>query len=134
MKEGTDMGNFEGDRGLSAGSVLLAFVAGAAVGAAAALLLAPQSGSESREQIRRYARRTQDSLRDLAGKAGETVDTALQRSRETVDAAIQRGREAVDTAVQRGREVVEEQKTVLGEALEAGREAMRRERERRTGS
>jgi len=45
------------DRGSSAAGVLLAFLSGAALGAVAALLLAPQSGRESRKQLRGYARR-----------------------------------------------------------------------------
>lgn len=99
------------ERGTSLGTVLLAFLSGAALGAVAALLLAPQSGEESREQVRGYARRTEENLRELAGKAGETLDEAVEK----------------------GREFVEENKSVLTEAFEAGREAMRRERERLAG-
>ena len=40
------------DRGSSSAGVLLAFLGGAAIGAVAALLLAPQAGRESREQLR----------------------------------------------------------------------------------
>jgi gas vesicle protein len=65
------MGECNLGRDGSSGGVLMAFLAGAAIGAVAALLLAPQSGRESRDQLRRYARRTQDGLRDVAGKAGE---------------------------------------------------------------
>lgn len=99
------------ERGTSLGTVLLAFLSGAALGAVAALLLAPQSGEESREQLRGYARRTEENLRELGGKAGETLDEAVEK----------------------GREFVEENKSVLTEAFEAGREAMRRERERLAG-
>jgi gas vesicle protein len=95
------------DRGSSA-SVLLAFLSGAALGAVAALLLAPQAGRESREQLRGYARRAEDNLRDLAGRAGE----------------------AFEEVVDEGKEFVEAKKSVLREAFDAGREAMRRERER----
>ena len=45
------MGN---DRGCSLGAVGLAFLDGGLVGAAVALLLAPQAGRESREQLRGY--------------------------------------------------------------------------------
>ncbi|HZS12274.1 MAG TPA: YtxH domain-containing protein [Nitrospirales bacterium] len=93
------------------GSFFLAFLAGAAIGAVAALLLAPQSGRESRDQLRRAAKRTQENLKDAAGKAGESWEAALQR----------------------GREVIREQKSVLSEALEAGREALRRDREGKPG-
>lgn len=53
------------DRGTSA-MVFLAFLSGVTMGAVAALLLAPQSGDESRDQIRKYARRAENDLRDLA--------------------------------------------------------------------
>jgi gas vesicle protein len=95
------------DRGSAAG-VVLAFLSGAALGAVAALLLAPQSGRESRERLRGYAHRAEEELRDLAGRAGE----------------------AFEEAVDEGREFVEAKKSVLREAFEAGREAMRRERMR----
>ena len=99
------------ERGTSLGAVLLAFLSGAAVGAVAALLLSPQAGEESREQVRRYAKRKEGNLRELAGKAGETLDKAVEK----------------------GREFVSENKSVLTEAYQAGREAMRRERERLSG-
>jgi gas vesicle protein len=93
------------DKGVSAG---LAFLSGVLVGAAAALLLAPQTGRKSREQLRGYARRAEENLQDLAELAGE----------------------AFDKAVDKGREFVEEKKSVLSEAFEAGRDAMQRERDR----
>lgn len=99
------------ERGVSAGTVLLAFLSGAALGAVAALVLTPQTGRETQEQLRGYARRTEENLRELAGKAGE----------------------AFEEAVDKGREFVETKKSVLTEAFDAGREAMRRERERLSG-
>lgn len=95
------------ERGTSA-AILLAFLSGAAMGAVAALLLAPQSGGESRDQIRKYARRAENDLRDLAGRAGE----------------------AFDDVVDQGKEFVEGKRSVLHEAFDAGREAMKRERGR----
>lgn len=96
------------DRGASAAAVVLALLSGAAVGVVAALLLAPQTGRESREQLRGYARRAEGNLCDLAGRAGE----------------------AFEEVVEEGRELVDSKKSVLREAFEAGREAMRRERDR----
>ena len=95
----------------SAANVLVAFLSGAALGAVAALLLASQSGRESREQLRGYARRAEDNLRDLAGRAGESFE-------EVVD---------------QGKEFVDSKKSVLREAFEAGREAMKHERDRMRG-
>ena len=98
------------ERGSSA-AVLLAFLSGTALGAVAALLLAPQSGRESREQLRGYARRAEDNLLDLAGRAGE----------------------AFEEVVDQGKEFVDTKKSVLREAFDAGREAMKRERDRLRG-
>ena len=44
--------------GASAGSVALAFLSGALLGAVTAVMLAPQTGRESRERVTGYARRT----------------------------------------------------------------------------
>ena len=77
------------------------------MGAVAALLLAPRTGRESREQLRGYARRAEDNLRDLAG-----WPASVRRS------------------VEEGKEFVDSKKAVLREAFDAGREAMRRERDR----
>ena len=98
------------DRSSSAG-VLLAFLSGAALGAVAALLLTPQTGRESREQLRGYARRAEENLRDLAGRAGETFEEIVGEGEEFVDS----------------------KKSVLREAFDVGREAMRRERDRLHG-
>jgi gas vesicle protein len=71
-------------------------------------LLAPRTGQESRDLLRGYARRAEDGLRDLAGEAGETFEEVVEQ----------------------GRDFIESKKSVLREALDAGREAMKRERDR----
>ena len=93
--------------GASAGSVALAFLSGALLGAVAAVMLAPQPGRESRERVTGYARRTGNDLRDLKDRATDSVEEVVGR----------------------GRELVDEVSCAVREALEAGRDAMRRERE-----
>ena len=102
------MGN---DRVCSLGAVGLAFVTGGLAGAAVALLLAPQSGRKSREQVRGYARRAEEHVHELADKATDVMDQAVDK----------------------GHEFVQEKKIVLAEAVEAGRAAMSRERGRLSG-
>jgi gas vesicle protein len=99
------------DRGSSLGAVGLAFLTGGLVGAAVALFLAPQSGLKSREQFRGYARRAEDQVHGLADKATQ----------------------ALDQAVDKGREYAQEKKSILTEAVAAGRSAMQWERERLSG-
>ena len=99
-------------RGYSVGAAGLAFVTGGLLGAAAALLLAPQSGRESQKQFRGYARRAEEGVHELADKASEGMDQALDK----------------------GREFIKDKQAVLTEAVEAGRTAMRREHERLSGN
>lgn len=95
------------DKGFSPSAVVLAFLSGVFVGTAAALLMAPQSGRETRDRFRRYASEAEECARDLASRASEALD--------------------------KGKEFVKEKKSILAEALDAGREAMRREHERLPG-
>lgn len=97
----------EDDRGYSLVTMGLAFLSGGLVGAAVALLLAPQSGRDSREQLRGYARRAEENIHELADKAAEVFE-------QTVD---------------KGREFIEEKQAVLSEAVKVGRNAMQLERE-----
>ena len=75
------MGN---DRVCSQGAVGLAFVIGGLAGAAVALLLAPQSGRKSREQVRGYAQRAEEHVHELADKATDVMDQAVDKGHEFV--------------------------------------------------
>ena len=99
------------DRGCSLGAVGVAFLSGGLVGAAVALLLAPQSGRESREQVREYARRAEENVDGLTEKATEVVGQAVDK----------------------GRAFIKDKQVVLTEAVEAGRTAMQGTHERLSG-
>ena len=71
------------------GANLAWFLVGAALGATAALLLAPQTGSETRDYIRR---RTEEGR----GKLTESSREALGKGREYYD----RGKEIADDAAE----------------------------------
>ena len=78
------------DQGLGAGTVLLAFIAGAAAGAAVALLFAPASGTETRAYVNRRAR----EARDRASQAAEQGREMFNRQRENITTAFERARQA----------------------------------------
>ncbi len=101
----------ENNRGCSLGAVGLAFVSGGLVGAAVALLLAQQSGRESREQLRGYARRAEEHVDELADKATQVMEQAVKK----------------------GRKFIKDRQAIVTEAVEAGRTAMQLERERLSG-
>jgi gas vesicle protein len=70
-------------------SSIAIFLGGTAIGAVAALLLAPQAGRESRKQLSDYGRRTGQTMREWATTAsnvfatGEKAEEApLEASRE----------------------------------------------------
>jgi gas vesicle protein len=108
MSEDRDDLNFLGAMGLLA--------VGAIIGAAAALLLAPRTGDETRELLREkgtdWARQARVRGSELAKRAQETMGDAQVRAQEYLG---------------RGREVVEDTSAQLKAAFEAGRGAMREE-------
>jgi gas vesicle protein len=77
------------NQGIGSGTVLLAFVAGAAVGAAVALLFAPASGTETRAYVNRRAK----EARDRAVQAAEHGREVFNRQRETMTTAFDRARQ-----------------------------------------
>jgi gas vesicle protein len=93
------------DSGFSSGSVLLSFLLGGMVGAGLALLLAPQSGPETRRRIRELADDVKEKTSDYVSQA----------------------KDSVSSTVEKGKGYIEEKKSVLTAAIEAGKEAYDRE-------
>lgn len=80
------------DNGYGAGSVLLSFLLGGAVGAGLALLLAPQSGPETRRKIKDFAE-------DMKERVGETVEKGkdlFEQKKSVITTAIDAGKEAYE--------------------------------------
>ena len=90
----------------SAGGVAMAFLGGLTIGAVAGLLLAPQSGRESRETVRRVARQVGDDVRDFSEKASDSWCDVVTK----------------------GRDLLNEAETVVKDAVDAGRESVQQMR------
>lgn len=71
------------------GAFLIGFVVGGVAGAMAALLLAPQSGEETRALIK-------DKSIELRDKATEQAEMVASRANEFADEAKIRGKEAIE--------------------------------------
>jgi len=93
------------ENGFSSGSVLLSFLLGGMVGAGLALLMAPQSGEETRRRIRELADEVKDKATDYVGQT----------------------RERVMSTVEKGKEALDEKKSAITAAFEAGKEAYEKE-------
>ena len=102
------------EKGGGAGSFLL----GAVIGAGIALLLAPQSGVETRRDIKRRARQVSDAAKDAAGDLQDTVVDRYSRAKASVGTTIDSARQAIDL-----------KKHQASEAIRAGREAAAQARE-----
>lgn len=74
-----------------AGTVVVAFMLGAITGAAVALLMAPQTGEETRRLLK-------DKAREGAEEAARQGRELWNRQRETLTSAYERGREAYQQA------------------------------------
>lgn len=94
--------------GSGAGSVMFAFLLGGIVGSALTLFLSPLSGPEAR-------RRLTDLKDDIAEKTDEYTHEV---------------KEKVDETVHKGKDFIDKKKSVVSSALEAGKEAYRKEREK----
>jgi len=70
-------------------SILVAFIAGAAVGAAVALLFAPTTGEDAREFLGQRAREG----RERAAAAARQGREVLNRQRDTITNAFDRARQ-----------------------------------------
>jgi gas vesicle protein len=89
------------------GAFLIGFVIGGVAGAVAALLLAPQSGEETRAIIK-------DKSIELRDKAAEQAELVASKANEFADQAKTRGQEVYETAKTRSQEAFENvKKTVV---------------------
>jgi len=94
-------------------------LAGAILGAGAALLFAPQSGRKTRRDISRYARKTGKMVEGLAG---EVVGSMAGM----VDAV----EEAAEEFLEKGKDLSRESRDAVVDALNEGQERLGRQRDR----
>jgi gas vesicle protein len=88
----------------------VAFLAGALIGAGVALLLAPQSGAQTRSMLRDYAGKAKDEVRERGREAKATLDTAIERGKEAYETVTGRVRETFES----GREATRQAGTESG--------------------
>ena len=107
----------ENDRKALTGALLV--LAGAILGAGVALLVAPQSGKETRRDISRYAHRARRKVEGLAGEVAESVV-------DMAEAVEEKAEELLD----KGKDLAKESRDAVLSALEEGQERIGRQRDR----
>ena len=92
------------DEGAGAGNILLAFMLGAASGAAVALLYAPAAGRETRDYLGDRAAEARAKAAEAAARGRDVLNDAAAKGRD----ALNQGRETLSTAIERGREAYQQ--------------------------
>lgn len=126
------------------GSFVVGFLFGAFIGAIAAIMMAPQSGEDTRRQIR-------DKGIELKGQAEEELQKAIKQAEKAAEQARMRmedererlvalqaelearARETVDSARQQMSEIADETKGRVSAAVEQGKVAARKTRAEMSG-
>lgn len=106
------------DRDGDFGAFISGFVIGGLAGAAVALLLAPQSGEETRTLIRDRSIEIRDQVEQTAAEARTKAEQLAE------DARVR-----AEDLQKRGQVVLEEQKSRIEKAVDAGKKAAQRKRD-----
>lgn len=117
------------DRNTNFGAYLAGFVIGGLVGAAIALLLAPQSGEQTRTLIKEKSIELKEKAAETAEEARGRAEEAIQETRTRAEELAQLTKERAAELRQRGQVVLEEQKARIESAIDAGKKATARSRE-----
>ena len=113
----------ESESNVMTGAMLV--LAGAILGAGVALLIAPQSGRETRRDINRLARKTSRKVEgvagEIAGSVAEMADVVEEKAEELLGKGkdlAKESREAVLSALDEGQQRLGRQRSRLAKLLE----------------
>jgi gas vesicle protein len=112
-------------------------IVGGAIGAIAAILYAPKSGRETRQELA-------GKVDDIYGKAREEYEASLERAKRTYESTVNRIKdlenvaktkaeemeEVVGDVLEKSKEHVDESKNRLKSALDAAKNAFKEEKEK----
>jgi gas vesicle protein len=107
------------------GAFLSGLIIGGLVGAAVALLLAPQSGEETRELIRDKSIELKDRAAETAEEARIKAEAAAAEARARADHLAHDAKVKADELKQRSQHFIEETKVKATEVIESGKEAVK---------
>ena len=101
------MGNNDSDFG----AFMSGFIIGGLVGAATALLLAPQSGEETRTVIRDKSIELKEKATETTAEARARAEATLREAQARYDELTQQAKERTEELLKKGQVVLDEQKS-----------------------
>lgn len=99
------------------GAFLIGFIIGGLTGAAISLLMAPQTGEETREILKDRAIELRDKAQETAQVAREQVGSTAAEVRTRATDVASKAKASADDLRQRGQVVIEEQRSRLQSRL-----------------
>ena len=99
------------ERTKSIGSIAVGFLIGGLIGAAAALLMAPQSGEQTRALIRdkrdEMRDRAMEALDETRNRTEEALADARARAEGSLHQAVNEAKDATESVIKKGQKEVE---------------------------
>ncbi len=117
------------DNSSDLGSFLSGMIIGGLIGAAAALLLAPQAGEDTRAQLKDKSIELRERAMETAEDARTRAESAAAEARARADELAAQARDRAEELRRRGQEVVEDQRSKINQAIDAGKDAAQRTQE-----
>ena len=108
------------------GAFISGFFRGGIIGAAVALILAPQSGEETRTIIREKGIELKDKAAGTAEETKTRVEKTAADARLKAEELAKQAKDKSSDLMQKGQVVLEDQKGKIGEAIESGKKAVAR--------
>lgn len=99
--------NYEESEGSNSGFAL-GLLVGATMGALAAILFAPKSGDETRQQLKDLANQQKDKLRNQWEDTKINAAVAVDQAKEKLSAATDQAKEAVDAYAEKAKGTVDQ--------------------------
>lgn len=122
------MGNDEYRRDESISSKLTYLLIGGGIGAILALLFAPKSGQELREDIAEATRKGVDRSREAAQQLGERAGQYYEATRERASELYSQAAEKVGEVAHTARETATRKTGTIAAAIDAGKKAYEEEK------
>ncbi len=100
------------------GAFLIGFIVGGLTGAAVSLLLAPQSGEETREYLRERAIELRDKGADFVQTAGDQVNETAGQVRQRAGEFADQARTQATELQRKGQVILEEQRSKISDRVQ----------------